>query len=97
MITQAEAPSESCEALPAVMLRPTFTRIPSAKTGFNEAKPSRVVSALAPSSLARRTCFCDVAPLALSTTVIVVAMGAISASKRPAARAAAVRCCERNA
>ena len=38
--TQAEAPSESWEALPAVMKRPCFTRWPSVSTGLSAAKPS---------------------------------------------------------
>ncbi|SVJ77531.1 Uncharacterised protein [Klebsiella pneumoniae] len=57
-----EAPSESCEALPAV------TEPSSANAGFSEARPSRVVSGRLQSSRSTTpssTCF---SPLALSST-----------------------------
>src|ERR687890_475320 len=41
--TQAEAPSESWEALPAVMNRPCLIRCPSASTGLRAARPSGLV------------------------------------------------------
>jgi hypothetical protein len=37
---------------------------------------------------------CDVAPVALSVTIILVASGTISAAKRPSAWPSAVRCCD---
>jgi hypothetical protein len=87
MTTQAEAPSDSWLALPAVTT-------PSARTAFRAASPSRVVSGRTPSSRARVTSRCETAPVALSTTFMVAVIGTISAPKRPAAWAAAARCCE---
>src|SRR3546814_2791731 len=69
--TQAEAPSESCEALPAVMTPPSIT-------GLSAARPSALVSARLPSSLVSVTSFLEVSPVALSTTVIVAVTGTIS-------------------
>ena len=83
--TQAEAPSESWLALPAV------TKAPSPRTGLSLARPSSVVSGRLPSSLASRVSTSRVSPVALSVTVIIALIGTISSSNRPAACAAAVR------
>ncbi len=90
--TQALAPSESCEALPAVMQAPCCTFWPFANTGFSAARPASVVSARGPSSCFSVTSLSETAPVALSVTFITVASGAISCANRPAAWAAAVRC-----
>ena len=86
MTTQAEAPSESWLALPAV----TWPFSPA--TGFSEARPSRVVSGRLPSSCASVTGSSRGSPLALSTTSFVVGSGTISWLSRPSRWAAAVRC-----
>src|SRR5437588_42455 len=94
--TAAEAPSDNCEALPAVMKRPSLTRWPSLNTGFSPARPSRLVSGRLPSSLSKVTDFFEVSPVLRSLTSMTDDNGAISSSKRPACCAAAVRCCERS-
>ena len=92
--TQALAPSDNCEALPAVMKAPPLTFWPSVKTGFSAARPARVVSARTPSSCFKVTGLSETAPVALSATFMTLGNGTISASKRPAAWAAAVRACD---
>ena len=86
MTTQAEAPSESCEALPAVTV--PF----SPRTGASLARPSGEVSGRLPSSCVSVTASSRVSVVFLSCTSFVVAKGTISLSKRPACWAAAVRC-----
>ena len=76
------------------MNEPVLTRWPSANTGFSAERPAKVVSARGPSSCFRVIGLSETAPVALSVTFITVAKGAISASKRPAACAAAVLCCD---
>jgi hypothetical protein len=83
--TQADAPSENWLALPAVTTPPgTAERI--------FATPSSVVSGRMPSSCDTVTSRESIAPVALSGTPAITVSGTISASKRPAARAAAARC-----
>src|SRR5437763_439144 len=82
--TAAEAPSDSCEALPAVMWRPSLIRWPSLNTGFSPARPSRLVSGRLPSSLSSVTCFSDFSPVLRSVTDITEGRGTISSSNRPA-------------
>src|SRR5262245_29659563 len=84
MITQAEAPSESWLALPAVMKPPS-------RTGWSDESPSRVVSGRLPSSLLSVTGSKLSAFVFLSTTFLIDGSGAISWVKRPACCAAAVR------
>ena len=85
MTTQAEAPSESWLALPAVMVPSALT------TGLRPARPSAVVSGRLPSSWARVTDSSFVWPVALSVTTFTVLSGTISASSRPSRWAAAMR------
>jgi len=85
MITQALAPSDSWLALPAVMLNP------SPFTGLSAASPSAVVSGRGPSSCDSVMSLNDTAPLALSATAMLVAIGEISSSNLPPCWAAAVR------
>ena len=85
MTTQAEAPSESWLALPAVM------KAPGPRTGSSFAKPSGEVSGRLPSSRSSVTACSLMSPVALSCTSFVVGSGTISSSKRPACWAAAVR------
>ena len=84
----APDPSLNWLALPAVMW------VPGPSTGWSAARPSSVVSARLPSSLASVTSFCETSPVSLSLMLIVTVTGTISASKRPSACAAAVRCCD---
>ena len=88
MTTQAEAPSESWLALPAV----TFASGPM--TGCSAARPSSVVSGRLPSSLVIVTSRLETSPVSLSFTVITASQETISSSNAPAAWAAAVRCCD---
>ncbi|MNP11846.1 hypothetical protein D3C76_1040550 [compost metagenome] len=81
-----EAPSESCEALPAV------TEPSSAKTGFSEFRPSRVVSGRLQSSWSTTASSTRFSPVALSSTSYFTAIGTISSANRPSAWARAVRC-----
>src|SRR5215472_6735740 len=81
MITQAEAPSESWLALPAVMKPPS-------RTDWSDASPSRVVSGRLPSSLLSVTGSKLSAFVFLSTTFLIDGSGAISWMKRPACGAA---------
>ena len=86
MTTQADAPSENWQALPAVMfLSPPLT-------GSSRARPSAVVSGRLPSSLASVTSSSQVLPVSLSVIRFTVLSGTISSSSLPAACAAAVRC-----
>ena len=82
--TQAEAPSESWLALPAVIHLPS-------RTGLSEASPSSVVSGRLPSSLLSVTCSKLSALVSLSTIFLVVGSGTISSSNFLACCAAAVR------
>jgi hypothetical protein len=82
---ETEAPSENWLALPAVITPPG-----SAVRIFDT--PSMVVSARMPSSAAIVTSRVSRRPEALSATPMTVVIGTISASKRPAAWAAAARC-----
>jgi acetyl-CoA acetyltransferase len=85
--THAEAPSENWLALPAVITPPGIAvRI------FDT--PSSVVSARMPSSAASVTSLVNMRPVALSATPANTVIGTISASNRPAACAAAARCCD---
>ena len=86
MTTQAEAPSESWLALPAVIT--PF----SPATGLSAASPAALVSARLPSSWLSVTDSSRVSPVALSTVSFVVGSGTISPSKRPSRWPAAVRC-----
>ena len=88
MITQAEAPSESWLALPAVIIAS------GPITGCRLCRPSSVVSARLPSSLVIVTSCFEISPVSLSLTAIVAVTGTISSSNLPAAWAAAVRCCD---
>ncbi len=83
-------PEAEPAALPAVMEPPS-------RTGFNAARASSVVSGRFPSSRQIVTGLVDDRPVALSITLITVSTGTISASKRPAACAAATRCCDAKA
>ncbi len=83
--TQADAPSDSWLALPAV------TNAPSPRTGLSLARPSSVVSGRLPSSFARRVSTVRVSPVALSVTDIIAEIGTISSSNSPRSWAAAVR------
>ncbi len=72
----------------------SFSRMPSAKTGFSAARPGeRRVGANALVVL-QRDGLSETAPVALSATFITLGSGTISASNRPAACAAAVRDCD---
>ncbi len=84
MITQADAPSESRLALPALMVLPS-------NTGLILASPSAVLSGRGPSSLAIVTSCSETAFVSLSATAILVVKGTISSLKRPPWIAAAVR------
>ena len=75
MTTQAEAPSLSWLALPAV------TMVPSPRTGWSAARPSSVVSGRLPSSLASVTSLNEISPVSLSLMPILAVTGTISASK----------------
>jgi acetyl-CoA C-acetyltransferase/acetyl-CoA acyltransferase len=65
--------------------------VPPSRTGFTPASPSAVVSGRGPSSWASVTLRWLTSFVSLSITAVVTSIGAISASKRPASRAAAVR------
>ena len=82
----AELPSDSWLAFPAVI------DVSGPRTGLSPDRPSRVVSARLPSSLDTVISRCETSLVSLSTTFMVVVTGTISASKRPSACAAAVRC-----
>jgi len=82
---QTPAPSENWLALPAEITPPSMA-------GLIFDTPSWVVSARMPSSCATLTSFIDSAPVALSTTFMVVFIGAISSLNLPASRAAPARC-----
>ena len=84
--TAAEAPSDSCEALPAVITAP------SPRTGFNPCKPSKLVDGRLPSSFSNTTSWVEILPLSLSFIIMVDGRGTISSSNLPAACATAVRC-----
>ncbi len=84
--TQAEAPSDSWLALPAVM------NWSSPRTGLSLARPSMLVSGRLPSSFSSVTVRLEISLVSLFSTAMTVVMGTISASKRPAFCAAAVRC-----
>ena len=84
MTTQADAPSESWLALPAVIHFPS-------RTGLSDASPSSVVSGRLPSSLLSVTCSKLSALVFLSTTFLVVVIGTISSSNFLACCADAVR------
>ena len=94
MSTHALAPSESCEALPGVIVAVGST---SARTALSEERPSSVVSPRLHSSPLTVASTLLTSPVSLFLTCITVSSGAISSSKSPAACAAAVRCCERSA
>lgn len=66
------------------------------RTGSSFARDARVVSARLHSSLETVYATLDTSPVSLFFTAIVVSIGTISSSKRLAACAAAVRCCERS-
>ena len=85
IITQADAPSLSWLALPAVM------NWSSPRTGFSLARPSSVVSGRLHSSEVSVTCSWLTALVALSVTSLVTVIGTISSDSRPACWAAAVR------
>ncbi|MNH25527.1 hypothetical protein D3C79_855260 [compost metagenome] len=89
--TEADAPSDSCEALPAVMKRPGSVHCPPCHTGSSAVRLARVVSARLHSSCSKVTVSKRVSPLALSTIALRVLSGASSRSNRPAACAWAVR------
>src|SRR6185436_11251046 len=78
--TEADAPSESCEALPAVMKRPSLMRWPFLNTGCNACRSASVVLGRLPSSSLSVTSFSEVAPVSLSVMVIIDVSGASSAS-----------------
>ncbi|MCY1553586.1 hypothetical protein D9M68_900860 [compost metagenome] len=81
-----EAPSDSCEELPAV------TEPSSENTGLRDARPSRVVSARLQSSRSTTPSTMRFSPVALSSTKYFTLIGTISSSNRPSAWARAVRC-----
>ena len=91
MITQAEAPSLNCEALPAV------TVMPSPRTGARLRSPSMLVSGRFPSSWSSVTSLKLTSPVSLSLTPIFAVTGMISAANRASACAAAVRRCDSSA
>jgi hypothetical protein len=95
--TEALAPSDSCEALPAVMNSPSGTHWPFFHTGLSAARLSSVVSARLPSSRCQRHASVPVRLPSLSNSCLTLASGTISSSNRPAACAAAVRCWLRSA
>ncbi|MCY1548224.1 hypothetical protein D9M68_843200 [compost metagenome] len=83
--TAAEAPSENCEALPAVITPPgTALRI--------LATASSVVSARMPSSAEMVTSLVTSWPVDLSATPASTVIGTISSLNLPASCAAAARC-----
>ena len=94
MTTMADAPSDSCEALPAVMKAPSASCWPSRKTGCSPASPSAVVVGRTPSSASSVTALSLISPVSLSFTFITEGSGTISASNLPSAWAAAVRRCD---
>src|SRR5262249_45444408 len=77
MTTQADAPSESWLAFPAVMVLPS-------NTGLILARPSAVVSGRGPSSCASVTSRRETCLVSLSMTVILVAIGTSSSLKTAA-------------
>ena len=76
MMTQADAPSESWLALPALIVLPS-------NTGLMLASPSAVVSGRGPSSLVSVISLNDTCLVSLSMTAILVLNGTISSLKRP--------------
>jgi len=74
---QAEAPSESWLALPAVI------HLPSPRTGSRPASPSIVVVGRLQVSRSMTTSFSDTSPVSRSVTSMVVSKGTISSSKAP--------------
>src|SRR5262249_59850172 len=84
IMTGAPARSESCDALPAVV-------VPPGKTGCSLASPSKVVSGRGPSSRSSVTSTIFDSLVALSTCFMVVLNGRISSAYLPAAVAAATR------
>ena len=95
MTTAADAPSDSCEALPAVMEKPSLPSF--ARTGLSLLRSASWVPGRLPSSLVRVTCCEPTSPVALSLVSIVEGSGTISSSKAPASCAAAVRRCDSRA
>mmetsp|Transcript_36202 Transcript_36202/g.116255 ORF Transcript_36202/g.116255 Transcript_36202/m.116255 type:complete len:229 (+) Transcript_36202:478-1164(+) len=92
MSTQALAPSDNCDALPAVTVADGSC---SARTGVSAASDCRVVLARLHSSLTTVYGTLDTSPVSLSLSIITVSIGTISSSNSPACCAAAVRCCDR--
>ncbi|MNN80843.1 hypothetical protein D3C81_1976060 [compost metagenome] len=84
--TLADEPSDSCEALPAVM------NWPGPLTGSSLARPSRVVLARLQLSLVATTSRSVTSPVSLFFSAMRVAQAMISSSNRPFSWAAAVRC-----
>ena len=96
--TAAEAPSDSCDALPAVMNLPSFTTWPSANTGFRLAKTLQCGVGAVAFILATQHSSAEVAPVALSVDQHVGRQGDDLGVEPPGLLArAAVRCCERSA
>ena len=87
----AEAPSESCEALPAVTVPPSFLN-----AGGSFASPSSVVSGRLHSSFETRTFSSVVSVPSLCLTLRLTVMGTMSLS-HPSVWARAVRCWETSA
>ncbi len=85
MTMVAEAPSESCDALPAVTLPVSLN------DGFSLRSPSIVVSTRLHSSRSSVTSSNVMLPLA-SFTAFFALIGTISSLKRPSACARATRC-----
>ena len=87
--SSAPAPSEICEALPAV------TVPPSSNAGFSPASTAAVVPGRMPSSCGhRRAAHRPGAPSSRTAPSSSSATGTISSAKAPAARAAAARRCD---
>ena len=84
--TCADEPSDSWEALPAVI------KASSPIIGLRLAKPSMVVEGRLQSSLSATAACSVISPVSLFLTFMMVFMGTISSSKAPVSWPAAVRC-----
>ena len=90
MTTQAAAPSDICEAFPAVIVPPAW------KAGFSLASDSSFVSRRTPSSRVNVTSRVVFFPFSFNSSNLTLS-GTISSSKRPSSCAAAARLWERSA
>ena len=90
--TDADAPSDSWLALPAVMYPPSDIVSPFLNTGDNEDSPSMFVLGLFPSSFSSVTSLSLISPVSLSWTFMIVLRGTISSSNAPLCCPDAVLC-----